>query len=201
MRLGLLTTTLALALAAFTGCGGDEDDGAGSKPSPAELADGSACMDEGAAGPEASDCDMTEYSECIQETCSAEYEACLGAGYASGNLSGGRCEEFIQCSMDSADPCNPTGCTPSDDCTACFVEIANCGISAACELPECAGGGGPSPSGSVNLEGGCTELEACCASLSGDMATQCEDSVTQLMGIDLACASALSIYQASGSCN
>lgn len=181
---------------AFTGCGDDEDDGGGNKPSAAELASGEACMEGGTGAP--ADCDVSSYSACVENQCSNQYEACLGAGYKSGNFSGGRCEEYFNCALDSADPCNPPDCTMPEDCLACMGELAACSMSSGCELPECAGGGGPTPMGGPSAGGGCAALMTCCSSLDGDNQSQCET----VLGIDndLACDQTLSIFQASGTC-
>jgi hypothetical protein len=186
------------ALAVFTGCGGDDDEGGGSKPSAAQLASGEGCADQGGTGAPA-DCDTSSYAECIENQCSTQYQACLGAGYKSGDLSGGRCEEFMNCALASADPCSPTDCMPSDDCTSCLLEVGNCSLSSACELPECAGGGGAMPGGTPS-GGGCAALMTCCASLDADMQSDCNDTLDSLGGIDQACDAAITIYQASGSC-
>jgi hypothetical protein len=194
--LGLLVSSVA---SLFTGCGSDDDKGSGSKPSAAQLASGEGCADQSGMGA-ASDCDTSSYANCLETQCSAQYQGCLGAGYKSGDLSGGRCEEFMNCTLASADPCSATDCVPSDDCTACLSEIANCAFGAACELPECAGGGAATPGASPTSGGGCAALMTCCASLTGTDQTDCNDTMNSLGGLDQACDAALSIYQASGTC-
>jgi hypothetical protein len=193
----LLISSSSLAL--FTGCGDDDDDeGTGSKPSAAEFASGEACAEEGAGAP--ADCDTTEYGECLQMQCEAEYKDCLGNGYASGNFAGGRCKEMMDCAMAAPDPCT-ADCAPSDDCTSCMLEIANCSFGSSCELPECAGGGGSTPSGSTGSGGGCAALDECCASMTGDQQDQCTQQADAVRaGGDAVCDAALSIYQASGTC-
>lgn len=193
---GLLISGSSLAL--FTGCGDDDDEGTGSKPSAAEYASGEACAPEGQGA--AADCDTSDYSECLQTQCEAEYKDCLGNGYASGNFAGGRCKEMLDCVMAAPDPCM-NDCEISDDCTACFGEIATCALGSSCALPECAGGGGPTP-GPTGSGGGCAALDDCCASMQdADQQEQCTQQADAVRaGGDAVCDAALSIYQASGTC-
>lgn len=119
-----------------------------------------------------------------------------------GNFAGGACEAFMTCTADAPDPCM-NDCTPDATCTECMLTLGQC-VAGACsaELQECAGGATPAPSGSIGLGSGtCEDLEACCASLSGDEQTSCTQQFDSLQaGGDLACSAGLSIYQASGLC-
>lgn len=191
-----------LAVVPFA-CGDDDDDGGskGTKPTAAQLASGEGCPDESGEMATPADCDVSTYSQCVETQCASNYEACLGSGYKSGSI-GGRCEEFMNCALNSPDPCKATDCAPSDDCAACMFEIASCVLSSSCELPSCATGGEQPSPGDVpgGTGGGCAALMACCNSLSGDDQSTCQSSLDGSMGLDIVCDATLSIYQAAGSC-
>jgi hypothetical protein len=159
-----------------------------------------------AADPTGMGADCTAYSECMQENCSSEYEACLGANYQEGDFSGGDCEMYMNCVVDC--DCDST-CTQACDldsaCQNCFIGLAFAGCASACsaQLNECAGsqgtggtsgGGGSSNTGGSGGTGGipglsdatCADLAACCPTLDANTQASCDAIVTQ--GVDLLCA-------------
>jgi hypothetical protein len=207
------------------GCGGDDDDGAGgnggkksSNLSAADVA-GGAC--EMMSGGDDSECKgVDEYSECTQNKCAAEYKTCLGAGYAKGDFSGGKCETYFSCINDSKDKCQ-NDCERDAACTACFVStLATCVASAGCTYPTCttggnagkgsATGGGSGGSGESGKSGGtagitgtgnktCKELESCCNSLPASQKEPCVLAYNNAKGLgDAACSGVYSVFGALG---
>jgi hypothetical protein len=185
---------MVFGLFGLVSCGGDGDDkgSTGSEVTLEEFTSGACQREEGG---EADDCDYSEYTECYQTQCQSEYEMCLGAGYKQGNFSGGVCETYMECVMESADVCE-NDCEIDAECTNCFLSFGTCGSS--CTLPECAGGG-TTPTGTLpQTSGGCDELEDCCGDLPEDQTQNCE--LVLQAGQDSLCGLSLQTYQAGGYC-
>ena len=148
--------------------------------------------------------DCPGYVTCVKNKCSAAYKTCLGAGYESGQFSGGTCEDYMNC----VSKCNSGGtcdencaaeCTMGSACQTCLAnEVTDCVFNeCSAELGACFEVDLPD----FETGGGCAELEACCASLEGDAKTSCDslyDSVSATG--DVGCGTVLSTYIYSGQC-
>ena len=117
-----IRTCLLVAAIAAMGCGG----GSGNVPVP-DGATGQQCT------PSAS------CLSCIKLSCDSQARAALGAGYQSGNFSGGACPNFVACT------CNTTGkesvCAQADgaNCVTTFAALGACLDATACFDSTCKG--------------------------------------------------------------
>jgi hypothetical protein len=78
---------------------------------------------------------------CMNAHCSAQTTGCFGAGYATGNFSGGTCSAFLGCigACSCTDVGCLTSCIPSSDCQTCQDAVDTC-ESANCQAQETACG-------------------------------------------------------------
>jgi hypothetical protein len=188
-RMQIRPWVLMLSLAAISGfgCGGDDDDdtaanNGGKKNSEnlsaTDVAGGACEMMSSSSGAECKGTD--DYSTCVEKACSDEYKTCLGAGYKSGNFSGGKCETYFKCVTGSKDKCD-NDCELDANCTGCFTgTLASCQLNSGCTLPTCtASGGSGGSSGGAGMTGipmgnkTCKDVEACCNSLQADQKSTC----------------------------
>lgn len=150
-------------------------------------------------------------NDCETTKCSSQLAQCFGAGYANGNFAGGQCQALAACIGNCN--CNSTcvaGCSGSLDatCTSCLLAANQCITSiCAAEQQACTGmspdAGLPSLDASFGFDaftggGTCTDLRACCATLSGTQQTQC--NTVAGIGIDAACGAALTSFRMAGLC-
>ena len=138
MRLGIAALLLVSAL----GCSSGSSDGpstatpsggAGGSAGTAGAAGGSSGGTGGAAG--TATCgsltsDTDPCATCVKSKCDAELKTAYGAGYASGDFTGGACSDFAKC----LDACG-TDCTCQNDCS--IAPTGTC-LSAAQDLQTCA---------------------------------------------------------------
>lgn len=147
------------------------------------------------------DCDIQPYVDCMLDACSTQYETCLGANYMAGDFSGGACEGFMECVNDAPNQCDHD-CTQDQACESCFSTLGSCALSnCASELSACTGG--VDLGGDVGAIGGatCADLEACCASMSGEDAANCESGLEMVRPAgDIGCGVFYATYQLSGLC-
>ena len=152
-------------------------------------------------------------SDCITTKCASQIAQCYGAGYMSGNYSGGQCQALATCvgGCNCASSC-VVGCSSSLDaaCQACLVTLDSCTSSmCASEAQQCngtardGGTGFPSLDAGFSLDaftggGTCTDLRACCAMLSGQTQTQC--NMVAGGNNDAICGVALSGFRMAGLC-
>jgi hypothetical protein len=203
--------------AAVMGCGGDGDGGGNDESSSSSSSNGGSESSGGggstnytaqelAAGAceqedQSADCDIQPYIQCALDECGSEYQTCLGDDFMSGNFSGGACESYMECVTDAPDQCDHD-CMLDGDCEDCFLNTLVPCIQSNCssELSDCTGGQTVDLEG-VGTGGTCEDLEACCASLSGDAQAECEMSLDQVRAAgDLGCGSVYTFYQISGEC-
>ncbi len=207
---GLLVLSLSVVA-----CGGSDDSGGGgtggsgagnpggaggSSQTPGGAALDPKCGGSGAGGT-AQDC-----VNCMTTKCDSAYQVCLGAGYKTGNFSGGACQTYMDCvtTCDCSDSACYDGCSDklgsdmSDPCLSCLVndlgscEMSNC--AAECGISSGLGGAGGG-SGA-----GCAALSACCAALGADspMKPSCDSVLAS--NNDTACSSAYDTWKAGGIC-
>jgi hypothetical protein len=159
--LGIATTAIVIG----TACGGSSGGGtagggAGTNGSCATgmgaPAKGSAC------------------ASCLQAHCATETNGCYGAGWQSGNFSGGGCSELVTCSAACA--CGDTSCQGAcvpkvtAACTTCSSAVSSCQsshCSTECSTTTSGGagtGGGVAGAGATSAT--CADLAKCCASTS-----------------------------------
>jgi hypothetical protein len=136
---------------------------------------------------------VEQYMACLNNTCG--YDECYS----------GPCASYIDCLSNADDACSAAQdgtCSPSSECTSCFISDANCALNCASNL-QCTGGnagaGGSGSSGGAGAggtagvgglpEGTCADLDACCASLPGDEGSSCMmvADAAKMAG-DIACA-------------
>ncbi|HEX2678731.1 MAG TPA: hypothetical protein VHM19_18890, partial [Polyangiales bacterium] len=179
------------------------------KFTPAEVAAG-ACNKQNQGSGTTTTCTGTEeYSSCLETKCQAQYEACLGKGYKSGDYTGGICETYLKCTSAAADTCN-SGCMQDSNCTSCFSSmIGQCALSAGCTLPMCTtstagtSGGGSGTGGGAGTGGSggktCADLDACCATLDSTKKPQCEQAASSVKaGGDGPCGQVYTIFCGAG---
>jgi hypothetical protein len=150
-------------------------------------------------------CDLIdEYVACLEAACPSELSKCFGPGNAAGDFSGGLCAEYATCATTATDPCQ-NECSADTACQACLGELVGCVQSSACQVPVCPDAdGGPSSDGGTGITGTCTDLEACCASLTEQAA---RDSCNQTLaaararGGDSDCAVVYSSYKSARICS
>ena len=207
---------LVALLSAAAACGSSDDSGGGGAAGSgggnpggtggaAQTPPSGAALDPkcggSSAGGTAQDC-----ADCMTTKCDSAYQACLGAGYKTGNYSGGACQTYMDCvtACDCSDSACYEGCSDkigkdmSDPCLSCLVnnlgscEMANC--AAECGISSGLGGAGGG-SGA-----GCAALSACCAALGADspLKTSC-DSVLAANN-DTACSTTYDAWKAAGNC-
>lgn len=109
-------------------------------------------------GGSTADCEgIEEYSECVQDMCSVQ--DCMDNG----------CEAYFDCVEDAEDPCMPTGCTPTSDCTACLLDVGTCSADNCFDLIMC---------GEVTAGGACDQLDDCCDAQPESMRMVCEQAAS-----------------------
>jgi hypothetical protein len=154
-----------------------------------------------------------DYTACVENACSAEYEQCMGAGYKQGDFTGGACADWLDCTTAcNCDQACAAACTQSSACTSCLTgTIGNCvfgsnclGLALACSGNGAggSGSGGAGSGGAGNGAGGdlgvggipgldgaktCADLQACCATKSGDAKQTCDSAFMSSQNIDLVC--------------
>ncbi len=111
------------------------------------------------------DCDgLDDYADCVESDCGHYYDECLGSGYEDGNFAGSPCEEFMDCVAESDDTCN-NDCELGTECGTCFLAMGQCAKDNCFNLLDCYNDDG---------NGGCADLDACCASLEEESRVVCE---------------------------
>jgi hypothetical protein len=94
------------------------------------------------------------------------------------------CADYYDCIQDADDPCMPTGCTPSSQCSSCISGASSCFLDCI-DLIMC---------GETMAGGACDQLEECCATFS--MPDVCEQlaSAARAGGGDMACEMAMDAF-------
>ena len=111
-----------IVVGAIVAVGCDSGSSGGGSGNTSKCGSGSSGGDGGTHNPEC--------SPCLQANCSAAAEKCYGAGYATGNVSGGACQAYTSCA--SACGCNDLTCLQgcssklTPDCQACMQEFNTC---------------------------------------------------------------------------
>lgn len=154
--------------------GGGVKPGTSAKPTPMQVAAGACNMTAGDAGCTG----LVEYQACVAMSCKATYETCLGKNYQSGDYSGSVCEAYARCNTEAADPCN-ADCTIDEACQTCFADFSNCATQCV-SLLDCGGLTTFPDAGDIGGGKTCADLDACCASLSGDTKASCEMYADQI---------------------
>jgi len=165
-----------------SGGGGSGTSGGSSNMSPEDVAAGNCDM----TGGETECTGVEEYMACLNDTCG--YDECYS----------GPCAAYIDCLSNADDACvaaQDGTCSPSSECTNCFISDANCALNCASNL-QCEGanaGAGGTAGGAAGVgglpEGTCADLDACCASLPADEASNCTMVANSArMAGDFACA-------------
>lgn len=175
-----------------SGSGGSSSTGSGSGSS---TGDAASCLMTMTGNTSNIDCDLTDYSDCVVDTCGDEIGACLGADWESGDFGGSLCEAL----------CAAPGSVPPGECLNCLLDLSQC--SSNCELPACAleGAGGAGGSGAAGAGGlpasdkTCDDLEACCNSLDAQIMNACLMQFDLIKGQgDAACGAVYSGFAALG---
>ncbi len=156
--------------------------------------------------------ECADLSECVQRECADEYEECMGPNFASGNFSGGVCEDYAECAnaCQSGDDCD-AGCVLecvgniSNACQSCLIAAGECGSESCPDEYEACEGSEPTTGTTGNTTGGgdgsCEDLEACCNSLESDAKDSCLATLDAIQqGGDQACAILLASYESAGEC-
>ena len=160
------------------------------------------------------------YETCVMGVCGTQYKACFGNNYASGNFTGGACADWVSCEM--ACPCDATATTCESTCSAqfltttagqtclsCLTTLETCVSGAACTQPVCTTTSTNTNTATLtntntatNTGTGtsCAALTACCATLTGAVATGCQAAVSSAAGVDATCASLLTSFKSGGYC-
>lgn len=118
---------------------------------------------------------IDEYSECVQDMCSAQ--DCMDEG----------CADYFGCVEDAADPCRPTGCTPSSACTMCLTDTSTCALDNCLDLLQC---------GETAAGGACDQLDDCCAEQQDSMRMICEQAAqgARTAGGDMLCMTVMGAF-------
>ena len=157
MSRGWIGVVVVVALAAglvVGGCGGS-DSNAPPPPSTGNLM----CP----TGTSCTPAEIQSYGECLSNACDAEYKACFGPDYMSGQFSG-VCGTVYGCYARCA--CNDTACrtrcgVPDATCQLCLANnFAGCMNS--CTPPACTGATNPDAGGFYT----CADLMRCCGLLT-----------------------------------
>ena len=173
--------------------------------------DGNACnptgMDGSGGTPE-----CTELDECVMRECQSEYAECMGPNFASGNFSGGTCEDYLECAGEcqSGDDCD-TACVldclgnVSSACESCLTAVGECGTEACEDEYQACNESQTSTTTAGSTTGGgdgtCMDLEECCNSLDEESQESCLSTLEAVSeGGDQACAILLATYQSGGQC-
>jgi hypothetical protein len=205
------TGSLAIAaLALVAACGSSSSSNTpstGRSPStggqcPAGSTSGQTCTGEAA------------FNSCIMTACGAQYQACFGSNYASGNFAGSACADFLTCEIQC--PCDATAKTCEYTCytqhaavgSACSNALLALGVCAAantaptgaCVSPVCTGGTPPDTSTSTTTSTttgpNCAAVAACCARMTNaTMQSACLQSIPNMKNDEVTCGLALSPLQ------
>lgn len=154
------------------------------------------------------DNECPEYVNCTQSKCGNALSSCYGAGYESGDFSGGACETYLSCLADCSQNqnCDSTciqGCTPDSGCQTCLLNTFGGCVQREClsEIQECAGGEFPGGEIPMLPDKGCADLLACCETLDATMKADCISAHDILKSSgDLACAAGYLTFAANGAC-
>jgi hypothetical protein len=74
---------------------------------------------------------------CVEGACTTAYTKCFGAGYRSGDYTGGVCKEGLECLARSAVACQ-ADCSPTPTCFDCVVEdLVTCAEGSGCPSADC----------------------------------------------------------------
>ena len=166
------------------------------------------------------------YAACSMNACGAQYQACFGSNYASGNFTGGACAGFMTCELQC--PCDSTAQTCEMNCStqylvtaagvtcaACLETLSACVTAAktpptgtgTCAPPVCTTTPAPtstatSTATSISTATGtnCLALQACCATIPVALASACQASLTNAAGVDTTCALIVSGFKQAGYC-
>ena len=228
----LVGTLLCSASLLAVACGGDDDSDDGSGGSSGSTSSSGGASGKGGSstssggksttgGSSSTGCDPTAdltgsgddscpgYTECTEAQCDAESQRLPRRDYASGNFSGGACEDLMNCVKDcDCDSSCTQGCfgQASSECTQCFLDLTsctngNCGEPQACEGSSGTNGMGSGGTTSAGTAKTCADLEACCVSASGEQQTQCQQTYDAVKDAgDAVCDATYRIFKASGIC-
>lgn len=184
------TLVLVVFLAALAGgCGGGSDSGAPGANGRSATSGGQCPTTSADSCPAAK-----TYETCVIGKCDAPYKAAFGAGYASGNFSGGACASLLTCYMKC--PCDATAttcelaCYTQRDatCDTAMAAVTTCVMGSGCAYPVCSDAGtGTLPTSTLtstltststltrtststststgSTTGSCAAVSACCAKL------------------------------------
>jgi hypothetical protein len=204
------TFMVAVVFAVAAGCGGGSSNGTSSSGRTGSTggqcpssSSGQTCTGEDA------------YNTCMMAACGAEYKACFGNNYASGNFTGGVCADWVNCMLKC--PCDATATTCETNCNmslttaagqpcmTCVLSLSACvetGAGAACTAPVCTPTGTAtntatntvtltttSTTTTTSTGTNCAALQACCAKMAdATMKTACQSAATSAGGVDSTCA-------------
>jgi hypothetical protein len=142
--------------------------------------------------------DIDPYDQCVTAACDTTTRECFGAGYKTGDFSGGACSSWLDCSNRCG--CTDTACqekcpAPADACAACISKMLTCQEGAKCAKPACMAGGSPD---SGSPDPACADLQACCDQISD--AAQQSTCQRQHDGDPSKCSEVHGSFQAAGLC-
>jgi hypothetical protein len=145
-----------------------------------------------------------EYASCTVAACRAEYEACYGSNFASGNFTGSTCADLMACQLKC--PCDATATTCESSCRSQYAPLGSACLSALGALTVCvAANTAPTGTcvsavctGGTPTATGCAAALQCCQALAaayGESAVQ--QCAAMLAGqTDEACNQLITTYKA-----
>lgn len=159
----------------------------------------STCKSSGSSSNSCTQAELKTYNDCVLSKCDSAYKECYGPDYLKGTYSGA-CGDTITCyqKCDCTDFTCLGACKPSDACTTCSQKISAC--SKECTAPECLtkpADAGSSSGGDSGATGSCATLSACCAKLSGQEQSTCQ----QAAGLNNAQVCDAALTQLGAKCN
>lgn len=190
----------------------NDTSGSGNNTTATTGGDGNACGSVGMGMGDSTQC--SDFGECAQRECESDYAECMGEDFANGDFSGGACEDMFEClqGCSSGDTCD-TGCAvdcfgdASEACTNCMLAAGECGAEACPDEYEACNEEPPTSTTSTTTAGTtgggggtCTDLEACCDSMEGELQEGCLAGLESAAGSDDTCDLILQTYQAIGQC-
>jgi len=177
MRNWIILSSSLLLSSALVGCGSDSSSSA---PSGAEAF--AKCGGSGSGGTSTG---PDACGTCVTNRCATEINACFSSGGACISWANAGCKGL-----------------PDATCITCTEKLS------ACEASKCAtecksdsgtkSDTGASDIGASDGGGDCKTLALCCPSLTGDLKTGCDSSVSS--GVESTCAAVLSGFKSAGYC-
>jgi hypothetical protein len=117
---------------------------------------------------------IEDYTKCAQEQC--KLNDCLDSA---------SCKTYVDCINDASDVCN-NSCSPSSDCSSCFVNAGMCSFNMCISKIQC---------GTLTPGGPCDKLDDCCGTLDANMKSLCTMTASTVkLGGDMACMQLLSAF-------